>query len=298
MNRIQSGIKGKIPPMDTYKNLVSVGELEKLIDRSACRIVDCRFDLMQPDKGRDDYAEAHIPGAVYAHLDRDLASEITSDSGRHPLPTPADFNRLLTSWGIEEGCQVVVYDYANGATAARLWWMMRWIGHDNVAVLNGGIQAWQQAGLSLSSEVPELEPVPFAMQPNSAMIATTAEIAGEIDSELSTVLIDARDRARFQGTTEPIDTVAGHIPGAVNLPFPETINADGTWLSLPELSELWQETIGEGAAAPVVAMCGSGVTACHLLLTAHLLDLTPPRLYVGSWSEWIRAADRPIASGS
>lgn len=284
--------------MATYRDLVSVRELEEMIHRSNCRIVDCRFDLLQPDKGRKDYGMAHIPGAIYADLDRDLASQITADSGRHPLPRAADFQALLTSWGIEKGGQMVVYDHANGATAARLWWMMRWMGHDNVAVLDGGLQAWQQAGLPLSNEVPQVTPIPFDGQPNSSMIATTADIADSLDSDNALILVDARDRARFQGATEPIDTVAGHIPGARNLPFLETTTADGFWLSRPELSERWEEALGEHAKAPVVAMCGSGVTACHLLLTAHLLDLRPPQLYVGSWSEWIRDSSRPIATGS
>ncbi|MGI9262522.1 MAG: sulfurtransferase [Woeseiaceae bacterium] len=284
--------------MNTYRNLVSVQGLNKLIDASACRVIDCRFDLMQPDKGRNDYAEAHVPGALYADLDRDLASEITADSGRHPLPLVERFQDLVTRWGIEEGSQVVVYDQANGATAARLWWMMRWVGHDNVAVLDGGLSAWQRDGMQLSSEVPQLEPVAFNADPDPSMMATTAELLDELNSEHKFAVVDARDRPRFRGEIEPIDSVAGHVPGAVNLPFLETIDADGRWLSLPELSSLWREALGDCAEGPVIAMCGSGVTACHLLLTAHLLDLRPPRLYVGSWSEWIRDESRPIATGS
>ncbi len=284
--------------MTTYRDLVSVHELKAMIERSACRVIDCRFDLMQPDKGRKDYGKAHIPGAVYADLDRDLASEITADSGRHPLPSPADFQALLTRWGIEKGGQVVVYDHANGATASRLWWMMRWVGHDSVAVLDGGLLAWQAAGQKLTNEIPQIEPKPFDAHPNSSMIATTADIVDSLNSENALLLVDARDRVRFQGVSEPIDAVAGHVPGAVNLPFLETTDDDGFWLSRPELSKRWQEALGEHAAAPVVAMCGSGVTACHLLLTAHLLGLEPPRLYVGSWSEWIRDTTRPISTGS
>ena len=284
--------------MTMFKNLVSVHELEKLIDASACSVVDCRFDLMQPDKGRNDYAAGHIPGAVYADLDRDLASEITDDSGRHPLPASAEFQSLLTGWGIEKGRQMVVYDYANGATAARLWWMMRWVGHENVAVLDGGISAWRQADLKLSSEVPKLDPIEFDVQPDASMVATTGEILAAIQARQAPCLVDARDRPRFEGKTEPIDTVAGHVPGAVNLPFLETVLADGSWLDLPALSAIWQQALGDGPEAPVIAMCGSGVTACHVLLTAHLLDLTPPRLYVGSWSEWIRDDSRPIATGN
>ena len=281
--------------MTTFKNLIDASELGKLIDASACRVVDCRFDLMQPEKGRGDYLEAHIPGAVYADLDRDLASEITDDTGRHPLPTLSDLGQLLTGWGIEKSSQVVVYDHANGATAARLWWMLRWVGHDNVAVLDGGFAAWERAGQELSSDVPVYDPVEFHLRPDDSMIATTAEVMDATQSQQQ-ILLDARDRPRFEGRTEPIDSVAGHVPGALNLPFLETIRADGTWRPVPELAELWQETLAGCQEAPVIAMCGSGVTACHILVTAHLLDLTPPRLYVGSWSEWIRDESRPIAT--
>ncbi len=284
--------------MTTFRNLIDAHELEKLIDASACRVVDCRFDLMQPEKGRSDYLTGHIPGAVYADLDRDLASEITEESGRHPLPTLPDFQRLLTGWGIENDTQVVVYDYANGATAARLWWMLRWVGHDKVAVLDGGIAAWERAGLKLSTEIPAFDPVEFNLRPDHGMIATTAEIFDATQSQQPQILLDARDRPRFDGKTEPIDTVAGHVPGAVNLPFLETIRADGTWLPLPELADLWRAALGGCPEAPAIVMCGSGVTACHILLTAHLLELTPPRLYVGSWSEWIRDTSRPIATSN
>lgn len=284
--------------MTTFMNLVSVDELAELIEASACRVVDCRFDLMQPDKGRNDYAAGHIPGAVYADLDRDLASEITEHSGRHPLPDIPVFQALLSSWGIKKDSQLVVYDDANGATAARLWWMMRWVGHENVAVLDGGVSAWQAAGRSLSIEIPEPEPIVFNVRPNVDMIATTDEILDAIRSQQAQCLIDARARPRFEGKTEPIDTVAGHIPGAANLPFLETVRADGAWFGLPELSRVWLEALGNHSEGPVIAMCGSGVTACHIILTAHLLELTPPRLYVGSWSEWIRDESRPVVTSN
>ncbi len=282
--------------MSEYKNIISVAQLQALLRKSECRIVDCRFDLLQPAKGHAEYADGHIPGAVYADLNTDLAGPITAESGRHPLPDLQRFEDLLSSWGIEKGIQVVAYDHANGAVAARLWWLLRWVGHDRVAVLDGGYAAWTKSAGDINTDRPSIKPTKCKLQPNDAMVATTAEILSAVHSRRALSLLDARDAARFAGHTEPIDAVAGHIPGASNLPFMDALNAGGTWRNRGELVQLWRKALDGCVEGPVIAMCGSGVTACHVLLTAHQLDLDVPRLYVGSWSEWIRDGSREIAT--
>lgn len=257
--------------------------------------MDCRFDLMAPDKGRTEYLAGHIPGALYADLDRDLAGPVTEQSGRHPLPDVADFKSTLERWGIGNDTQVVVYDYASGGLAARLWWMLRWLGHTKVAVLNGGLRAWRASDGELEIDVPDFPESDFASTADHGMVTTTEEISSAIAGASDLHLVDARDRPRFAGQTEPIDTVAGHVPGAVNFPFSEAVNADGTWKSVEELRTMWAKVLGSASPAPFSVMCGSGVTACHLVLSARLAGLDEPRVYVGSWSEWIRDESRPVA---
>lgn len=281
--------------MTTFKNLISVAELSALLAAGSCRVVDCRFDLMQAEKGHQDYTQGHLDGAVYANLEHDLARPIAVDSGRHPLPASDTFLSVVGAWGIDPDKQVVVYDYANGATAARLWWMMRWLGHENVAVLDGGIAAWLAAGQPVSTNIPNIEPVHYAAQPNMQMVVTTEEIVAAQDNGCFT-LLDARDKIRFDGESEPIDAQAGHVPGALNLPFADTLHSDGRWRPIGQLGEIWRSAVTVEEGQPLAAMCGSGVTACHLLITAELLGLPLPRLYVGSWSEWIRDETRRVAT--
>ena len=281
--------------MKRFTDLISIAELKDLMVSSDVRIVDCRFNLMDTGQGRREYLDGHIPGAVYAHLDDDLASPITPDSGRHPLPDIDNFVAMLGSRGIGNDSQVVVYDHTNGAVAARLWWMLRWLGHDKVAVLDGGIAAWERAGEGLESDIPECPQTNFVATPNPDMIATTNEIATAIAAGESINLVDARDAARYRGDMEPIDAVAGHVPGALNMPFPGGVRDDGTWLDSSHHSRAWDELLAGRPENPPIVMCGSGVTACHLVISARLSGRPAPRLYVGSWSEWIRDAGRPIA---
>ena len=295
--------------------LIGIHELQQHLQDRGWRVVDCRFELPQPGKGFSDYVAGHIPGAVYAHLDRDLAAPPARSgegSGRHPLP-PADvFARTLGSWGITPATRVVVYDQGGGAIAARLWWMLRWMGHRSVRLLDGGFAAWQRAGLPLSTEMPAVAPVTYAGAGDDRMTVSTGEVLEALRSGTPLTLVDARDADRFEGKTEPIDPVAGHIPGALNFPFSTSLAADGSWRSAEDLKKAWSRTLeaakGRGsdeesrsAAAedpyPWAVMCGSGVTACHLALSASLAGLPAPRLYVGSWSEWIRDASRPVATG-
>ncbi|MGH8167096.1 MAG: sulfurtransferase [Woeseiaceae bacterium] len=293
--------------------LIGIHELHQHLQDRGWRVVDCRFELSQPDKGFSDYLAGHIPGAVYAHLDRDLAATPARSgegSGRHPLPSADVFARTLGRWGITPATRVVVYDQGGGAIAARLWWMLRWMGHRSVRLLDGGFPAWQRAGLPLSTEVPPVAAGTYEGVADDGMTVSTGEVLQALRSGTPLTLVDARDAARFEGKTEPIDPVAGHIPGARNFPFSTSLNADGSWRSGEDLKKAWSGTVEaakggrsgeesrpdptEGAWA---VMCGSGVTACHLALSAGLAGLPAPRLYVGSWSEWIRDRSRPVATG-
>ncbi len=284
--------------MEHYETLISVDSLAERIEDPRCRIVDCRFALLDPEQGRRDYDAGHLPGAVYANLDRDLAAPVSDKTGRHPLPDADDFVATLRRWGISNDSQVVAYDDASGGLAARLWWMLRWLGHRNVALLDGDFAAWQAAGLPLSDREPRPLPGDFSGDANDDMSLDTGQLMTELAAENGFVLVDARDAARFRGEIEPIDPVAGHVPGAVNFPFSANLGDEGRWLGADELRALWREVLPGEFDQPWAVMCGSGVTACHLAVSAELAGLTPPRLYVGSWSEWTRDPGRPVAVGS
>lgn len=279
--------------MTQFKTLISATELSQVIADPEIRVVDCRFNLMQPDSGRADYLSGHIPAAVYAHLDEDLAGPVRADTGRHPLPDVDQFARTLAGWGISNASQVVAYDESGGAIAARLWWMLRWLGHENVAVLNGGFGAWRKIDGEIETGLAEAVPTQFSVRPDPSMVLTTGELAAHRDS---IQLVDARDRQRFLGRIEPIDPVAGHVPGALNLPFSECLDPGGLLKSPAELLSLWQNVLNKPSESRWAVMCGSGVTACHLALSAAEAGILAPRLYVGSWSEWIRDPARPIAT--
>jgi thiosulfate/3-mercaptopyruvate sulfurtransferase len=288
-----------------YTTLMEPAELAAPLSRSAgaegdWTILDCRFDLARPDWGASAYAAGHVPKALYVHLDHDLSGPVTATSGRHPLPSIERLAETFGRWGIDDTVQVVAYDQGNGAYAARLWWLLRWLGHRRVAVLNGGFAAWQQAGLPIDT-VPATRPRRvFSARPEANGVVSTAELeqllaAGALETGKS-MLVDARGADRFAGDNETIDPVAGHIPGARNHPFLRNVDARGRFLSGAELRERWQATLGESAER-VIAMCGSGVTACHNLLALEVAGLPGARLYAGSWSEWIRDAVRPVAKG-
>lgn len=274
--------------------LIAPDELARHLHEPTWRIVDCRFDLARPEQGNADYLAGHIPGAVYAHLDRDLAAAVTPESGRHPLPRPDVFAATLGGWGISADSRVVVYDQAGGAIAARLWWMLRWFGHRSVVMLDGGLEAWRRAGLPVDAELPKFAPTIYTGKADMGMIVSTEELQQALQQN-ETLLIDARDAARFAGLTEPIDAVAGHVPGARSFPFTDSLSADGTWQSHERLEKAWADVLGNDRKRSWITMCGSGVTACHLAISAQLAGFAAPRLYVGSWSEWIRDPQRPVA---
>lgn len=281
----------------SWQTLVSAAELANHLDDSWWVVIDCRFDLADPSAGERAYTEAHIPGARYAHLDRDLSSPITLSSGRHPLPTLRAWAETLGRWGIGAENQVVVYDGQGGAVAVRLWWMLRQSGHSAVALLDGGIQGWTANGGALETESPSVHALPLYPIAEEAFLAVTVDtvVDGLDDDQLQ--LVDARSAARFRGDEEPLDPVAGHIPGALNRPFQDNLTSTGLFKTAAQLSQEYRQLLGDHRPATVVHYCGSGVTACHNLLAMEYAGLTGSRLYAGSWSEWIRDPRRPMAVG-
>jgi len=274
--------------------LIGVDELASRLSDDTLRIIDCRFDLMNPAAGRQGYLAGHIPGAVYADLDADLAAPVQATTGRHPLPEFRVATETFRRLGVRRESEVVVYDSAGGATAARAWWMLRWLGHEEVRILDGGLPCWQAASQPLEGGEVYVEPGEFKTSPRDEFVVTSEEVAAELGPGGNMLLVDARDAARFRGEVEPIDAVAGHIPGTRNLPFTEALNADGTFRPENELEGLWRGVLGEAKDVAWTTMCGSGVTACHLAVSALLAGYREPGVYVGSWSEWIRNPDRPV----
>jgi thiosulfate/3-mercaptopyruvate sulfurtransferase len=275
--------------------LIEPAELAPLIGAPDLLLVDCRHDLAKPQWGAEAYAQSHLPGAVYASLDRDLSSPIRPGTGRHPLPAPIDFAHTLGRWGYTPGTRVVAYDQGAGAYAARLWWMLRALGHRAVQVLDGGLAAWTAAGGRLDTATPAITPRHVAPR-DFAGVLTSAEVEQELAARRIT-LVDARGADRFAGQNEVIDPVPGHVPGAINHPFSNNLDAAQRFLPPAELRSRWASEMQSAHAAPIVAMCGSGVTACHNLLALELAGYGAGRLYAGSYSEWIADPRRPVATG-
>ncbi|MBT8089454.1 MAG: sulfurtransferase [Gammaproteobacteria bacterium] len=279
-------------------NLIDAHALKSQIDDSNLRIIDCRFDLADPGAGRRAYMQGHIPGAVFADLDRDLAAPISPQSGRHPLPDVNTFAATLGRLGIGNASDVIVYDAGNGAVAARAWWLLRWLGHTRVRLLDGGFAHWITTAGPIVSGAERFSELRFRPDPRDHMVLTTAELESDLDAIAGLRLYDARDAARFRGDIEPIDPVAGHIPGSLSLPFPVSLDTNGRWKSKQALEALWLSVLGEDRNTPWAVMCGSGVTACHLAISGVEAGYREPRLYVGSWSEWIRDSERPVGLGN
>jgi len=282
-----------------FDTTIDVASLRPLIGSPGIAILDCRFDLAAPEAGRQAYFRQHIRGARYADLNRDLSGPVTPSSGRHPLPAPDLIAARLGELGIGEATQVIAYDDANGAFAARAWWLLRWLGHAEVAVLDGGLKAWVARGGALDSGEPpdQRAAQSFTPQIEDEAVLSTAELIEALKDQRR-LLVDARAPERFAGTVEPLDPVAGHVPGAVNHPFAANLGPDGRFLPPAELKRRWLERLAGAAPGNVIAMCGSGVTACHNLLALELAGLHGAKLYAGSWSEWIRDPKRPVARGA
>ncbi|MBK8958613.1 MAG: sulfurtransferase [Proteobacteria bacterium] len=271
--------------------LIQVAELAAARGREALVVVDCRYDLMAPEAGRLAWLEAHIPGAGYAHLDHDLSGPPNTDHGRHPLPAPERLVALFSALGIDSTRQVVAYDDAGGMFAARLWWMLRYMGHDAVAVLDGGWQAWVNAGGATASGEERPRPRAFSGTPRRSRLVTLDEVASVAQ------LVDARAAPRYRGEVEPLDKHAGHIPGAINHCWQHNLGTDGRLAAAEQLRQQWQTSLGALPDAATVHYCGSGVSACHNVLAQVAAGLPEPRLYCGSWSEWCRDSGRPRAIG-
>ncbi len=280
-----------------HETIISPAELDRSLDEKNWAVIDCRFSLADPPRGRADYLRSHIAGAVYAHLEEDLSGAIVRGrTGRHPLPAADVFSRTLSCWGIDAGTQVVVYDDAGGAIAARLWWMLNWVGHDAVALLDGGWQAWTRAGYPVRTGEESRVERPFAAAVRPWLAASAGEVAS-IRSDPAYRLLDARSGARYRGETEPIDPVAGHIPGATSAPYEDNLDPDGIFLPPGALRRRFEKLLGGVPPGNVVCYCGSGVTAAHDLLAIAHAGFGKSRLYAGSWSEWITDPNRPIARG-
>jgi thiosulfate/3-mercaptopyruvate sulfurtransferase len=282
-------------PVDT---LISAQELARYLTDPDWVIVDCRFSLQDPARGERDYLKGHIPGAVYAHLDRDLSAPVVAgETGRHPLPTADRAAEVLSRMGIDEKVQVVAYDDAGGSLAAvRLWWMLRWLGHAAAAVLDGGWQGWEKAGLPTREGRETLPARTFTPHPHPEMIVTAADVE-RIRQDPGWKLVDVRAAERYRGEIEPIDKIAGHIPGAINLPYQLNMKPDMTYKSPEELREIYSKAVGNAPADRTVLYCGSGVTSIHSLLAMKHAGFGEPKLYVGSWSEWIADGERPVSTG-
>ncbi len=279
-----------------HKTLVDTATLANHLDDPQWVIVDCRFTLTDVEAGARAYAVGHIPGARYAHLDRDLSGPITPGSGRHPLPDPAVLAQTLGRWGIDADKQVVVYDDSFGAMASRLWWMLRWLGHEAVALLDGGLPKWRRERHPTTASTAVVAPSTFRAHADNTMWLDSESLrAGLARGEYR--LMDARSEERFRGDVEPLDRVAGHVPGAVNLPFEDNLDLGGEFLPASALRSLYLTLLDEKSPERAVQMCGSGVTACHNLLAMEHAGLLGAKLYAGSWSEWITDPRRPVATG-
>jgi len=276
-----------------YTTLISANALQQQLANPDYVIIDCRFSLADTAIGESNYRHGHLPNARYAHLDRDLSATITSQTGRHPLPDFRVLAKKLGAWGVNNHSQVIVYDDAGGAFAGRLWWLLRCLGHDNVAVLDGGIQHWQQQGYAITTVLPKQEATIFKPYLNDSYWLTARQLENAL-AKKSVCLIDARTPERFAGQQEPIDPVAGHIPGASNRPFQLNLS-NGLFLTPEQLRQAFIKLIGNHSPEQVVHNCGSGVTACHNLLAMEYAGLNGSKLYTGSWSEWIRDTNRGVA---
>ena len=284
-----------------YTTLISVAELKSLQDQGTPLMVfDCSFELLKPEAADELYAKAHIPGAVQAHLERNLSTHdaaLAVNGGRHPLPSRESFANWLGEQGLTPDMQVVVYDRQGANYCGRLWWMLKWIGHHQAAVLDGGLQAWQTAGGSVDSALPPARPpAKLPLRPALLELTHTSTLAKHLGLEVQTV-IDARAAARYRGEVEPLDPVAGHIPGALNRPFTHNLNAEGFFKSPEVLRQEFTSLLAGRDPSSVVHHCGSGVSAVPNVLAMEIAGLGPTTFYAGSWSEWCNTPGLPCAKG-
>lgn len=279
-----------------HTTLVSIEETAAHLNDPQWIICDCRHDLANHSAGYKAYRAGHIPGARFLHLDVDLSGPKTGLTGRHPLPHPATFCLRLGALGIGNNTQVVAYDETGGVYASRLWWMLRWVGHSKVAVLDGGWQAWTKAGLPVTVEQPEIKPTTFNGKAQTQAAVDSAQLLANLQDRKALV-VDARSSDRYRGENETLDPVAGHIPGAANRFFKLNLEADGRFKPPAALKQEFGIMLDGHKPDAIVHQCGSGVTACHNLLAMEVAGLAGSRLYPGSWSEWVSDRRRPVARG-
>ena len=281
-----------------YATIITASELNEILGKKDLVIVDCRFALADLSKGRKDYDTSHIPGAHYAHLDDDLSGEIIpGKTGRHPFPEINEFVKKCSAWGIDQNTQVVAYDYGHGGIAARLWFMLKWLGHEKVAVLDGGWKNWVSHKFPTSNILPDISAKEFQPSVHNERLvdAKTMETIIKNDKFL---IVDSRAAVRYRGEEEPIDPVAGHIPGAVSAPFLENIGENGCFKNIEELKMRFEKILNDRSPENTVFYCGSGVTACHNLLALSHIGIDQVKLYPGSWSHWITDPGRPVETGA
>ncbi|MFD7525879.1 sulfurtransferase [Paenibacillus chitinolyticus] len=275
------------------RNIVSLEWLYEHLQDPDLLIADCRFALGEPWSGRQDYSIDHIPGAFYVDLEEDMSGEKREHGGRHPLPDLGAFSMRASAIGVDASKTVVAYDDQGGAMAARLWWMLRFLGHERVYVLDRGYSQWKAAGYPVTAEAPQASPATFSPKVQRYMLASMDEVKAKL-GEKGTVLIDSREGARYRGEQEAIDPVAGHIPGARNRFWKDALDAEGSWRSAEEQKERFR---GLENAEELIVYCGSGVTACPNVLALEEAGIPGVKLYAGSWSDWISYADNPVATG-
>ncbi len=276
-----------------YTTLIDSATLASHLDDPLWVVVDCRFVLADPGRGFLDYLASHIPGAVYAHLEHDLSGERSGRNGRHPLPGPEALAGALSRLGIGPSVQVVVYDQDTGSFASRLWWLLRWMGHDAVAVLDGGFARWTAEQRPTRSGSETRTPAPFSGRAHPEMVADLDEVA-RVSASMPTRLLDARAPERYRGDIEPVDRVPGHIPGAINDHFMQNVDERGRFRSPDALRQRLAPLVAGRKPEDMICYCGSGVTACHNLLAFEVAGVRGVRLYPGSWSEWSSDPARPI----
>lgn len=275
-----------------YNSLIDIDSLNKVLNDKDLILVDCRYDLQNKSAGQNAYLESHIKGSVYADLHDDLSGPPVTNNGRHPLLTETAHKELFSRLGISSSSQVVAYDASGGAFAARLWWMLKYMGHENVAVLDGGWQAWLAADGEMDSGYQENPATSYAVTANNSLLV-------EIDDVLDMpCLIDSREPPRYRGEVEPLDPVAGHIPGASNRFFKDNLQENGSYKNKDELLSEFSEFLDKTSVQEAVFYCGSGVTACHNILACYHATGVMPRLYAGSWSEWSSDSSRPVETSS
>lgn len=277
-----------------FTTLVTTEDLARHLDDPSWIVFDCRHDLMNPAAGRRAYAGSHIPGAFFLHLDEDLSGPVTGKNGRHPLPDPQVLAAKLGARGVDGSSQVVAYDAEAGTMAARLWWLLHWLGHQCAAVLDGGFGKWLREGRPETGASPSHRPSRFSGSPRAAAVLDATYVTRHLHDP-AVRLIDARAPERFKGLEENLDPVAGHIPGAINRCFKDNLAADGCFKPAAALLKEFQALLGDSSPGQVVHYCGSGVTACHNLLAMELAGLSGSGIYPGSWSEWCSDPLRPVA---